>query len=347
MKKNPSNTTSILLSMALLLLPNVGCKKQEALEQACTTEGTLLSKFENPEGLHFRIYSNGEAYSVENRNCEFVDQYFEPNFLEEKYKTTNTGTAIIVDENTLFDTHQEFLEDFENKNDITELFLLEINQRNKLFTNMNLLSPSAPTVEDYIALQKCLLNKTCDFLDNRFDLVADPINANNTVVKFSAIAPTADMVTAKSSITSTLLFWEQGDDFWFEAKYFIGGDMPTTLADFESSHFFGSPGPRIIIKGDEVAIENKFGTKELYRQNVGPTKPLPKSQWVTLKVHLQYDEENGVIQLWQDGELIIDHIGRNMPLPIWIQDRLEVGITATSKETQVYVDDVRFSNKAF
>ena len=56
--------------------------------------------------------------------------------------------------------------------------------------------------------------------------------------------------------------------------------------------------------------------------------------------------EEGIIQVWQNDQLIIDTIGPNMPLSFWVQDRIEVGISATSEEVVLYIDDIKFSHSS-
>ena len=199
-------------------------------------------------------------------------------------------------------------------------------------------------MEAYVDLRKCILDGSCDFIDNRFDLMPDPINASNQVLKFFSVAPSSDMITAKSSISSTLVLFREGDDFWYEARYYIEDLLPTTIADFESSYFEGGPGPRLIFKGDQLAVENKFDEKITYRQEPGNEVTFPLNQWVKVKVHLKYDVEEGTIRVWQDDQLIIDAVGPNIPLNFWVQDRIEVGISATSSEVVLYVDDIKFSH---
>ena len=324
----------------------MGCSKDPVRDSDCP-ESMLISEFLNTDGLTIRIYDDGNAYFVTEEACTFAANYYDPGFYEETYNRTDSGVYIIIDTETYFAPIRETTLDFEGFAEAIDLIRTDIDQTELLLTNFTLQSPSTPTVDEYVELQNCLLNNTCDFIDNRFDLGEDPNDPSNTVLKFYSVAPTQDMVTSKTSVTTTLSYFEQGDDFWFEAKYFIEDNLPTTLADFESSYFLESPGPRIIFRGDKLAIENKFGEKLTFNQPEGISQSFPLNQWVTVKVHLRYDEINGIVQLWQDGVLLIDETGPNLPLGISIQNRVEMGITATQKECTLYLDDVRFSDQEF
>ncbi len=334
---------AFLVAMALTL---IACSKDPIVVRRCP-EAMLISEFVNTDGLTIRIYEDGNAYFVNEGACTFAATYYDPGFYEETYNRTDSGVYIIVDENTYLPPIRTTSLDFEGFGDAIDLIRTEIDQTELFLTNFTLQSPSAPTVDEYVDLQNCILNGTCDFIDNRFDLAEDPMNASNTVMKFYSVPPSQDMITSKTSVSTSLSYFEQGDDFWFEAKYFIEDNLPTTLADFESSYFLESPGPRIIIRGDKLAIENKFGEKLTFNQPEGTSQSFPLNQWVTVKVHLKYDEINGVVQLWQDGVLLIDETGPNLPLDISIQNRVEMGITATQKECTLYLDDVRFSDEEF
>ena len=197
-----------------------------------------------------------------------------------------------------------------------------------------------------MALRKCILDGTCDFIDNRIDLVEDPMDPTNTCMRFESVAKTDDMVTSKSSMKTPLLFFENGDDLWFTADYLIEGNIPTTLADFENDFFEGSPGPRILISGNKLTIENKFGDKEIYRHDRDIT--VPTNQWFNIKVHLKFSPENdGLVELWQDGVQLISANGKTLPLNNSIQNSLEIGISATELESTVYVDNLKIDHDEF
>ncbi|MEL6926597.1 MAG: hypothetical protein AAFO94_21330, partial [Bacteroidota bacterium] len=251
------------------------CKKGTTDLLNCDPSANLLSSYTDPDGNDIQIYDNGALYLSNDGECAYTLEYFDPNFFDASYVQTDDAIFLKVDEQTLFEAHRQFRIDFENISDFRQMFIESATQRDRLFNAITLQSPSTPTTSEYIALRKCLLDGSCDFIDNRFDLAADPTDADNQVLQFYSVAPSDDMVTAKSSITSGLIFFESGDDFWMEARFYVQGVRPTTLADFESGHFEGSPGPRIIFKGDQVAIENKFGAKRTYRQPEGSAVAFP------------------------------------------------------------------------
>ena len=336
------NIYLVIAVMGIIL----ACSKDPIENNSCP-EAMLISEFVNTDGSTIRIYEDGNAYFVTEGECLFAANYYNPGFYEETYNRTDSGVYIIIDDETYFAPIREATLDFEGFDEAIDLIRTDLDQTELLLTNFTLQSPSTPTVDEYVALQNCLLNNICDFIDNRFDLAEDPEDPSNTVLKFYSVAPSESMVTSKTSVTTTLSYFEKGDDFWFEAKYYIKDNLPTTLADFESSYFLESPGPRIIIRGDQLAIENKFGEKLTFDQQAETGKSFPLDQWVTVKVHLKYDDNIGTVQLWQDGILLIDETGPNLPLDISIQNRVEMGITATQKECTLYLDDVRFSDEEF
>ncbi len=344
--ENTQSLQTPLLKMVMLLSILIGlqsCNQEEVSETDCMVSGGIISEYVDPEGNQIRIFENGEAYLIEEGKCNFAVQFFEPGFFEDNYLDTDSGTFLKVEENVFFQTFESFEENFEDYSQPLEFFISDVTDRSRFFSSFTLQSPSAKTVDAYVDLQKCIFDGSCDFIDNRFDLMPDPLNASNQVLKFFSVAPSSDMVTAKCSIGSTLVLFRAGDDFWYEARYYIENALPTTIADFESSHFEGGPGPRLIFKGNHLAVENKFGEKITYRQTPGSEVTFPLNQWVKVKVHLKYDLEMGAIQVWQDEQLIIDAVGPNIPLNFWVQDRIEVGISATSVEVILYVDDIKFS----
>jgi len=336
-------------ALAMLLAVLIGlpsCNQDDIPEVDCMISDDIILEYIDTEGRKIRVFENGDAYLVEEGECNFAVQFFEPGFFEEHYLETDSGTFLKVEENVFFQTFESFEEDFDDRLETLDFFISDLSDRSRFFSAFTLQSPSAKTVEAYVDLRNCIFDGSCTFIDNRFDLMPDPLDASNQVLKLFSVAPSSDMITAKSSISTTLVLSQEGDDFWYEARYYIENVLPTTIADFESSYFEGGPGPRLIFRGDQLAVENKFNEKITYLQVPGNEVAFPLNQWVKVKVHLKYDVEEGIIQVWQDDQLIIDTIGPNMPLSFWVQDRIEVGISATSDEVVLYIDDIKFSHSS-
>lgn len=338
---------NLRLSLILPTLLLWSCSKDLVTEDNCPSDLGIVSEFENEDQEDVIIYDDGSVYFVNEANCQLVGQYFDPGFFENIFNRTDSGVYFVIDESTFLKPVRNTSLDFEGISDPISLFRQELEQTDLFLTNFTLQSPSAPTVAEYVQLQNCILERTCHFIDNRFELATDPTNGSNQVMKFVAVPPVGSMFTSKTSITTTLAFFEKGDDFWFEGSFYIVDNLPTTLADFESSFFLESPGPRMIFRGDKLAVENKFGEKLTFDQPESTAKSFPLGQWVTIKIHLKYDDSNGVIQVWQDDQLIIDQMGPNIPLDFWVQDRVEMGITATQAACTLLLDNVRFSDEPF
>lgn len=324
----------------------IGCKKNEVSPEtnACPSKG-LLERFTASNGQDAYIYEDGKLYASTDGQCNFELQYFETNFFEANYLTNADGTFLIVDQD-LFPTKNNFIEDFESSSLFTDLFISSPSDTDLYWTNFTLQSPAAPEVSDYVALSQCILDGTCTFIDNKIALAIDPEDASNKVLKFTSVAPTADMVTSKSSISSTINFYTKDSDVWFEADYYIESGMPFSIVDFENSYFFGHPGPRVVIRNNTLEFENKFGSKLNIHNNSGIT--IAKNQWFTLKVHLKYSNVNdGIIELWQDGKPIISVTGINLPTSNAIQNILEVGATASADGCVLLFDNMRVSETAF
>lgn len=342
------NRFIVLLGLSLLL---VNCstdaepivETETPVDASCTTEG-LLENFVDNNGNDIHIYEDGKLYVNNNGTCEFQFQYFEPNFESQNY-TTNASGTFLNNDSELIAVKNSFLEDFEKSNFI-DLFSSDINDPNLFWTSFTLQSPQAKTVPEYVALSKCILEETCDFLDNRITLVEDPTDSANKVLEFNSVAPTADMVVSKCSMSSVLGYFKKGDDLWFEAEYYIKDGIPFTLVDFENSYFEGSPGPRVVIRNNKLELENKFGAKLQFKPNSAPD--ITGATWFTVKVHLQFSNtEEGILELWQDGVKIVSATGINLPTSNAIQNVLEVGISATNTNTVLLIDNLRISDTAF
>ncbi len=332
----------------LVLILFISCESKDDFTQAmtiCPSDG-LLEAITNTDGREIFIYEDGKLYIEQNGICNFEVQYFDPNFLETSYLTNDDGRFLITDENDLFPTKNKYTEGFENASIFTDLFISSLNDTDLYWIKFTLQSPAAPEVNDYVQLSHCILDGTCAFIDNKIELVNDPINSTNMVLKLTCVPPSVNMVTAKSSISSTLNFHQKTSEVWFEASYYIESGLPFSIVDFENSYFLEHPGPRVVINNNKLEVENKFGEK-LYFSNYTDIE-IPLGQWFTLKVHFKYSNENdGIIELWQDGVQIISTTGINLPTSNSIQNTLEVGVTASSIGCVLLFDDMRISDTPF
>lgn len=72
------------------------------------------------------------------------------------------------------------------------------------------------------------------------------------------------------------------------------------------------------------------------------------SQWFTVKIHFRYSNTaDGVIELWQDSAPLISARGINLPTANSVQNRVEIGISATSVGSVLLVDNMRISGAPF
>ncbi len=341
-----------IFCISIVFLGNLGCSKDSELvaeldepiaSEACLTEG-LLENFTDTNGNNLFIYEDGKVFMMSDNKCEFQLQYFDPDFESQSY-TTNGSDTFLKDGSELIPTKNNFLEDFE-KAKFTDLFVSETSSPNLFWTNFTLQSPEAKTVGEYVALSKCILDETCDFLDNQIKIVEDPTDLSNKVIEFNCVGPTPEMVTSKCSITSTLNYFKNDNDVWYEADYYIKSGIPYSLVDFENSYFEGSPGPRVVIRDNKLEFENKFGVKMRFESNTATEVPI--GEWFTIKVHLKFSNTNaGRLELWQDGVQILSASGINLPTSNAIQNVLEVGISATQENTILLMDNLRISDAEF
>lgn len=317
--------------------------EEPEVRSGCPTDH-LLENFTDTEGNDLYIYADGQVFSSANAECRFELQYFDPGFEAQNYTTDSSGT-FLRDDHALVPVKNDFSETFEAEN-FNALFPSDRESPSLFWTNFTLQSPMAKTVDEYVALSKCILNGSCDFLDNTIRLIEDPEDSTNQVIEFTSVAPTADMVTSKCSLSSVLGYFKKNTDLWFAANYFIKSGMPYSIVDFENAYFEGSPGPRVVIRDKRLEVENKFGAKDRYTS--GSVTEVPLNQWFTVKVHLRLSNEtDGVIELWQDGVPLISATGVTLPTSNAIQNIIELGISATQRPTVLLVDDMRISNTEF
>lgn len=340
--KSKLTALNIVLMSALLLAFSslISCTSAIVDPQDCPAESDILTTITDTDGTIYTVAKDGYVYKSVGGTCERVLKYFEPGFEAANYERRGDSVFYKTPQG-LFPARNTFIESWDRYGAFGDVFIQEPQHVDRYWNTMTLQSPLAPSLSDYIALRTCIFNGTCTFRDNRIDLATDPTNTANKVMKFTAVAPSVGMVTSKSSIESTTAYFKRGSEMWFEARYYFASELPYSIADFESGWIDQSPGPRIVISGGALAVENKFGNKLMFRQE--RPIPIPMATWVKVKIHVVFHEEKGRIELWQDGVRVLDVDAPTLPLSIAIQNNIEVGITATSQACEMYVDDVRLS----
>lgn len=155
----------------------------------------------------------------------------------------------------------------------------------------------------------------------------------------------------KAALLRELFFFPPGSDCWFSAWFYVPGSQSIEnlfIFDLESTAYHGV-GRRLMFTGTNgrhLMLEGKRSTGPQYSQTESPV-PFPRNRWVHVKLHLHLSpDENGRVELWQDGKRILSGSGRNMAKNTFY-DRIEVGQTAnaTHHALIVYVDDVKISDQ--
>jgi Polysaccharide lyase len=334
--------TQVFRLLGLLLVLTIGaCKKYND----CPTGVAVLEEY-SVDGQAVAIYADGNGYTKKRGLCSDPIVYFDPDFASTQYLVDSSGIYIRTDAGELFPTRNRYQEDFEGYADFRDLFATSTQDTGKYWVSFTAQSPDRPEIADYVALRQCIMAGTCAFTDNKMELIEEPGNAGNHVIRLTAVKPARNMVTSKMSFDSPLPYFVKGMDLWYQADYKIQGDYPYSLVDFENPYFESSPGPRIVFSGSALAWENKFGAKDKYLQTNPVT--VPKDQWFTLKVHIFLtNTSDGLVEIWQDGVSVLRANGKTLPTYHSIQSSLEVGISATSEATQVLLDNLHISDIAF
>ncbi len=206
------------------------------------------------------------------------------------------------------------------------------------WTQMSLLSPMMPQDADYTALSRAIIGGEADFVDNR-------VSADQGAARFEAMVPAPGMVTSKADVKMARMWFVEGDDLWFRARFFFETGVPYSLVDFEDNNQRGSPGIRIVMDDQRfIGIELKAGRKPRLRQQVAE---VPRGAWFELTLHMQLNAEVGQVQIWQDGALILEGEMQTLPSVGSLLNSFEIGITATDVAAVMLLDDVALGHQPF
>ena len=167
-------------------------------------------------------------------------------------------------------------------------------------------------------------------------------------------APSEGNNVSKADIERTGLKFTKGDHVWFSGYFWLPSDTDASLTfmwDLETTKLRNSPGRRLFLQDGEFFASDlgKWWTGKKFRQPLGAQVKFPKDKWVQVKIHLVLSEGNdGRMQVWQDGQKVLDGTGKTLPRASTIYDRMQVGVTANGRPDRaqtLYVDDVVLSNR--
>ena len=323
----------VMIGVLILAIVFLNFKKEKggALDAKITAEklGAEVTVLATTvlQGKTYRVMSNGKFYEVlSNGQLKFIQQIFNPNY-PNNYVTIN-GEWYFKDPSSgkLHPVTKVFKDGFEQ----------------------------ATTVEDLMSEDRW----------HRYD--ADPNKAgqqHNFYNQGSRAAIATTIVHAgtnaftchtpvytsllKSQIIRSLLHVTEGDEVYFSFWVYLE-DVPSieriTLFDLESEWISGSPGMRIYLDDGALAYEMKALHRPRYKQPAGQEKQFPTGQWVSIEGYLIITEnDDGVIELWQDGDKIIDTTGQTLPWKEVIYDKVLTCITANPAGAEyaktMYIDD--------
>lgn len=341
-------------SLLVILLCAVGCGRSQIVQPL--SQEHVEATFEI-DGSNHVLADDGNIYRVidsgsDDEGWEFVSKVFDPEEIQRSYVVDEGVTyRVAPDTEQRFEVLCEFDESFEDlEPGLPGLIKLTSPERLR-WSALTLQSPEAPTVSEYVALRNKLLSGAAEFLDSRVEPTKELAHTGSKSLKCVATSKPSSMVTCKASISCPLVYFRDGDDFWYEAYYLAKGSLPMTLVDLESEFIQEHPGIRLRIFDDgALGVELKALSKPQYRQDPDKRVAFPKDQWVCVRVHLHLSPTDGKIEIWQDGVKVLDKAGTTLPFRSAIYNSLEIGISAHGNPNEsctLYVDDVRLSTTEF
>lgn len=188
---------------------------------------------------------------------------------------------------------------------------------------------------------------------NLVELTTEKTHSGKQALKCVA-APSEGKNVSRADIERSGLRFTKGDNVWFSGYFWLPSDTDASLVflwDLETTQLRNSPGRRLFLQDGEFFASDlgKWWTGQKFRQPPGEQVKFPKDKWVQVKIHLLLSEGNdGRMQVWQDGQKVLDAMGKTLPRASTIYDRMQVGVTANGRPNRaqtIYVDDVVLSNR--
>jgi hypothetical protein len=298
---------------------------------------TAPFEIRSDDGVLIGQVDRGDGFAFRNGQFEYIEHLYDTDWFERTFFVDNCRVFRTAGDGQRYEVLRTMKENFEGLAHVRDLVSPAHG-----FTALTLQSPRAPDVPDYVALQNCLLSGSCDFRDNRIEPSATDVAEGSTALRFTSVAKSSSMVTAKSSLETTLAHFVRGDDVWIAMSIRVVEGHPLTFVDLESDLIASGPGPRVMwLEDGSLGVELKWADKPLYTQPETSRVQFPTGSWVRLTVHYTLSETNeGLIELWQDTQQVLRARGRTLPIPDSVLARLELGITAFSDSSGRAVMDL-------
>ncbi len=296
------------------------------------------------EGKEYRIV-RGDLYARVTTTLSFVEHLYDPDVYAKNYTTVAGVVYRLAGNGQKIPVRTRMTEGFEGAATIRDLI-----GPTRGWTALTLLAPGAPTVPAYVNLFQRILAGKADFIDNRVEPSASIAHGGKTALHAFAVAPTGALYVTKASMETGLAYFRKGDNFYFSGWYYIAKGHPLSIVDLKDPFLPNYPGMRILFTDDlQPRIELKLGDmgeRPTYRASA--LVQMSTKRWVNVRLHyFLSDGPDGQIELWLDGQKIIDAQGKTMPLPDSVYANVELGITSNGPGviTELFVDDIQFSDK--
>jgi hypothetical protein len=314
----------------------------------------LVELSKTSDGVQYRLLKDGRLFRVDNTwgRWHYVDTVFFPEEMRKAYKKID-GVVFRFDEESgvQLPVRRNFTEGFEDL-ELGVQGTRQLHSEVRGWGSLTLQSPKAREVRDYVALRTKILQQNGSFLDAI--VMPDDTHVHSGSRSLRCVAPPkpSDMITCKSSISSPLVYFVNGDDFWYQAFYYAEESLPFTIMDLECEWIKQHAGIRVRInEQSQMEAELKALDKPTFRQKDSATIRFPMNRWAKITVHFHLShQEDGIVQLWQDDRLVVDSSGVTLPWSEAIYSSLEVGISAHSygtKECKLWIDDIRVAEHPF
>ena len=283
---------------------------------------------------------------------QFIYQTPNQRLMAEKIREQNTVKA--------------FTEGFEGISTESQLFADDWSTWHELVLQNNNRSIRRP-------IKYCLINylscATTPSLGNHIELVQDIRRRGKNALKFQAGPfPNRWLKGSKVALRRQLFNFKKGDDLYFSGWFYFTGEddkrnsetdnlKQLSFLSFRSANknlrTYGEPGLELFVHSKNhlaARITNwSPGMPEIQQDLLNRVK-IPLNQWVEIKVHLKLseDENQGVIEVWQNKNKVLSQRAQTLPSADSVYSILEIGVSSNLNENETqtfYVDNIALSSQ--
>jgi len=258
----------------------------------------------------------------------------------------------------------KFSENFEKYESVQDMFKLDFSRWHQMTLQENDLKVIRNPIKD------CIISDIECYPESENSISLDRQNRYRGKQSLKLhVSPTDTTLGKKSAIgiRRHLFDFKDGDDIYFSGRFYVEseeGNKKPTLRNLIFMGFRAAPSSwryrkepgRFLLFDQRSYIASDLlywlPKPEIYNQQVLEEVDFPLNKWVRVRVHIKLatNNEEGLVEVWQDNKKVLYYPGKTIPESRTVYSILELGILKhfdVDNGQTIYIDDIQVQDQAF